>query len=237
MPDDLGENDFNRTLPEYQGLLEAEQSRDEPSALKQMLELGATIALFWWLTKEARYIRIAGDLVESISVDSILAQRTQESMRRLTRNNDLLLNETINEAEWYKRSEQEILNLHTQAFRLANGGKLNQMERDRLQELLRFQRYRLRQFRSELNQLSPAQIRSRLRMYATSARATFEMGRQSAALRAGFTQGWRRLSPVHEHCASCPRHQTMGWVGIDQIVPPGMMCECGPNCKCTVEYR
>jgi len=85
--------------------------------------------------------------------------------------------------------------------------------------------------------LSEAQLKNRLRMYANSGDLTQKHVEASSKKEEGMTEGLRLLSPTDSHCQECVDLSGLGWVSLSALVIPGDQCSCRSNCKCAIEYR
>lgn len=85
-------------------------------------------------------------------------------------------------------------------------------------------------------ELSEAQIKQRTKQYANTIIIAYNQA-EKASKKVEEWEGMRVTSPTAKHCRQCPNYRTFGWVGIDEIVPVGVACDCGGNCECFVAYR
>ena len=55
------------------------------------------------------------------------------------------------------------------------------------------------------------------------------------------TLGYREMRRVSRHdkktCQDCRNWDSMGWVPIGFLPPPGQRCRCHDNCRCYIDYR
>lgn len=85
--------------------------------------------------------------------------------------------------------------------------------------------------------VSLPQALNRVAGYVGEARRNFFVTQREAMQATGRAfEERRRLNPA-EHCRSCVRWASMSWRPMGELPPPGSESECGPRCKCTVEYR
>jgi len=85
--------------------------------------------------------------------------------------------------------------------------------------------------------LSEAQIRARARSYAIGITRYFSIGEVMSRQYAGVVVAMRGLDPLAKHCVRCPFHSTNGkFVPIQEIVPIGVDCPCGGNCRCPITF-
>lgn len=95
-------------------------------------------------------------------------------------------------------------------------------------------------FIKELDQLSEAQIASRVKMYINSAREGFEKGKAEAAKQSGeFTEERWVVDTSKENCTDCLALAAQGWVKIGTLgqVPGDGGTQCLTHCGCKIEYR
>lgn len=98
-------------------------------------------------------------------------------------------------------------------------------------------RFGLKHLAAEIKagEVSAAQLRQRLALYAESGKVTYwEMAKRSAA-DGGQGYGLRRLGDA-QHCPSCVRYAAEPPRPIAELVTPGTRCECRSRCKCSIEF-
>lgn len=223
---------------EYGGIIEA-QDADDQSLSKG---IAAAVLLGAWLFSRKRneYLKPANaegqrDRVSEDTVADILDTRIAAARKRFDRLSTDYERGAIGVDEWWDQVLPEVLSIHSEAYVLGKGGlgQLTRDDRDRLEKLLRFHRFKLSEFHQDLmtRGLSDLAIRNRLRMYAQSARSSFEAGQDAAAKVAGYkTEQW--FLGNAEHCPDCVALADMGRVKIGTLPPIGSN-QCVWNCKCT----
>jgi hypothetical protein len=84
-------------------------------------------------------------------------------------------------------------------------------------------------------------IINRAGLYAAAGNTVFETVSRASHMEATDEQGRPKfllernvLSPA-DHCGECPSLTEAGWLPIGSMPVPGLR-ECGPNCKCFMEY-
>lgn len=82
---------------------------------------------------------------------------------------------------------------------------------------------------------SDRQIVARARLYAETARLTFEHVRDRDAMVAGLDQE-RNVMGGAEHCAECPSLSALGWVPAGTLPPVGAR-SCRMRCRCSIARR
>lgn len=87
------------------------------------------------------------------------------------------------------------------------------------------------------DKISQAQLENRLRMYGNSGKISESISELNLKVEQGY-QSKRRNLGIAEHCPSCIRYASFGWVGIDSpdLPPIATDCECLTNCKCSFSY-
>jgi hypothetical protein len=99
-------------------------------------------------------------------------------------------------------------------------------------------------------EVSAAQLLNRSTMYADALYSTHENAVLQRERRAGVIEARRILDPEANHCLpdpkrnmrSCPElaedaeGNQLDWAPIETVVPIGET-PCGPNCRCSIEYR
>lgn len=142
--------------------------------------------------------------------------------------------------QWQDAIKAEIKQEWLVAMMAGRGGKdqMTQADYGRLGGRLSYEYRKLADFAIEIKSgnLSEAQIRARIALYADGARTGFWDGLQAAQTAAGKTEE-RRILGEAEHCQSCMAYAAMGWQPLGSLPSPGTQCECLHNCKCTKEYK
>ena len=95
-------------------------------------------------------------------------------------------------------------------------------------------------FIKEADQLSEAQIASRVQMYINSAREGFEKGKAEAIKQSGeFTEERWVMDTSKENCSGCQALAAKGWVKIGELgtFPGSGDTPCLTKCGCKIEYR
>ncbi|MBD1996000.1 hypothetical protein H6G00_05135 [Leptolyngbya sp. FACHB-541] len=165
--------------------------------------------------------------------------RTRASLQGHTR---LMAAQKITLAEWEVRMAQSLKDSHIRLAALGSGGvqNLNAKKYGAVGYQLRKQYEYLDGFARDLKagKLTPGQALTRAGMYADSAVVSFHRAEQITKQEEKFQEAKRSLHPAARHCSSCLAYSTKGkWLPIDQVVMPGVNCECGQHCRCSVQYR
>lgn len=155
--------------------------------------------------------------------------------------NRLLIGETSFE-NWQRETARIVKDGHVAMMRYGRGGKDKTYAihyLDVANELRKVQYPHLRDFASDIRagKMTEKQIRARMRMYAYSPKVSFERGRHWVERTIGKKEGLRMLGSCAKHCQSCINYARLGWVPIADLILPGVACECGPYCCCSIKYR
>lgn len=161
--------------------------------------------------------------------------------RELQQITDSLLVGSLNLGDWQRRFAQLLKELHLGQYILGRGGAANVYPADFLtvaRSLKAEYRY-LDAFARDisLGKLSEAQLRARARLYLNKSTTSYWEGHAKAQERASHPLEMRRLLAPVEHCPDCVAYAAAGWVPVGNLPMPGINCQCGANCRCTVEYR
>ena len=86
--------------------------------------------------------------------------------------------------------------------------------------------------------LTKEQAIARAGSYGGSSRVAFHQAEKVARTREKGWEAKRDLDPQSRHCGSCLLHSTNGeWIPAEDIVMPGVRCECFHFCRCRVSFR
>lgn len=84
-------------------------------------------------------------------------------------------------------------------------------------------------------EISEAEMRRRLDMYANHLQTPYWEGNRGAAAEMGRSRERRRLG-IAEHCGDCVRYESLGWQPLGTLPAPGEGSQCLSNCKCRLEF-
>lgn len=84
--------------------------------------------------------------------------------------------------------------------------------------------------------LTPEQAIRRAGSYAKSAKTSFFQAEFTSRGKYGFYVK-RLLDAQSHHCASCISYQQLQWTLVQNVIPPGVDCECGGRCRCRLLYQ
>lgn len=179
--------------------------------------------------------------------DRALYKAVREEVSRIEakieKTTEQMLGGRITFIQWQGDVKDHVKAGHVNLARLGRGGKENTFAihyLDVANELRRNQYPRLRGFAQDIadGKLTEGQIRRRAKLYGLSTKGSFEQARLSTKTSGDKVMlGRRLLGACAPHCPSCLRYAGFGWIGLDQIIPPGQQCECGGNCCCSVEIK
>ncbi|NEP61457.1 MAG: hypothetical protein F6K31_31650 [Symploca sp. SIO2G7] len=184
--------------------------------------------------RNGRFVSRATVLKE---VDKEVA-RTEVRLQAITRK---LIAKKVDLPTWEEEFAIALKEAHIRSALFAAGGKDEMFPRayGHLGANLRTQyRSHLDKFAHSLanGDMTAKQALNRSKLYGQSVRQTFFDVERVTREKEGFTLGKRSLDPQAQHCPSCLRYVTDGWVGISDIVAPGTACECRGRCRCRVVY-
>lgn len=170
------------------------------------------------------------------AVDTVIDAETVK-IRDLSQS---LVDGKINLVEWQIGMEGILKPLHVAMALSANGGIKNSSPADigYIGSLLKEQYKFLRDFTKQIKngqQKLDGTLVARSALYTQAARSTHEKVRQRAAKNGGV-QEERSILGVADHCTLCVQEAKKGWSPIGSLLPIGQRT-CGPNCRCTFQYR
>lgn len=84
---------------------------------------------------------------------------------------------------------------------------------------------------------SEAKIRQRARLYAEAGYSMAEAGHRISKELAGYTEERRNAVMDQGTCDECARLAGLGWRPVGSLPLPGEGTPCGPNCRCSMEYK
>lgn len=171
-----------------------------------------------------------------------LTQRSiANASRELLEITTSLANGVIQLQDWQRRFAQLLKELHLAQYLLGRGGAANVYPADFLvvARILKEEYRFLDAFARDiaLGRLSVAQAQARARLYLNKTTTSYWQGDAKAQERASHPQEMRRLLAPVEHCPDCVAYAAAGWVPVGTLPMPCVNCQCGANCRCTVEYR
>lgn len=184
-----------------------------------------------------------GRFVGRTAVMGLVDQEVERTKVRLQAHTRLLTQRRIDLPEWERRMAQTLKETHLRMGAFGSGGKQNLDARKfgAIGYQLRTQYAYLDEFAKDLKagKLTAAQALRRTGLYANSIKVTFHKIEKMQKLEVeGFREAKRSLDPQAQHCQSCLQYSTRDrWRPADQVVEPGVNCECGQFCRCSIQYR
>lgn len=185
---------------------------------------------------------------KSVSVTQIrkyLARIETRQARKLARLTEQLEKDEITIGEWKRQFDRSITTSHVLAGALALGGIAvavrNAAIQEQIAEQLAFADVFAENIRSG-KAGSLAKRKSRARSYVRAVHGTFVNIELEARRLMGVQTECRNRLRVAEHCNTgkqrigCVELTRKGWMPLDEMVPIGGR-QCGPWCKCWIEYR
>lgn len=140
---------------------------------------------------------------------------------------------------WQEATAKTIKSLHLNQAILGRGGVDRMTSGDylRVGRELRSQYGYLRQFAIDLTtgKMTRAQFEARLDLYANASNVSAAASQQQNSIEGGARFMRRRLHAA-ESCPDCIEYAARGVVPIGSLPLPKQNCQCGANCRCTVEY-
>lgn len=192
--------------------------------------------------KAGRYVRADGKFVGREVIRNLVDQEQQQLAVRLKAHTRLMAQGQIPLAEWQLRMAGSLKDAHLRSMTLGSGGKdsLTNRHYGATGYQLRQQFAYLDGFAKALadGKLTAKQAIARAALYADSITVTFGRAEQISREESGFDEALRSLDSQAQHCGSCVGHSTNGqWKPIEEVITPGVNCECGGHCRCSVIYR
>jgi hypothetical protein len=150
----------------------------------------------------------------------------------------------LSPTEWHNSMREEIKREYIRQYILGRGGRdrMTQADWGSVGGMLADQYRYLSGFRDDLENLSPAQIAARSRMYINSAREGFERAHERVAGAWGADEISWNLTSGAAHCTGCEGYASIGWAKIEDDpfsgdYPGSGGTPCISNCQCFLSYR
>ena len=198
---------------------------------------------YGWEPRAGRYRDLqTGRWVSAREVREAMAERIRVGVERVDALCDALEARRITIAEWQAGVADEIRLIRTQVAALGKGGWERMMQADwgRVGAQCKRQYQYLQRFAQAIAdaKLSPAQIKARARLYMNAAREAYFKARRAVEKKLGRREV-RWVLTAAEHCPDCEALAAKGWMPIGDLAqyPGDGQTQCGPNCKCYLEYR
>ena len=190
--------------------------------------------------KVGRYRNEKGQFLSKKAVGAIVDGRISKLEQQLKSFTDKLINGSITLGQWQGSVREAIKIAHIQVATIGYGGKteMGSSEYGRIGQRLRSEYTYLQGFVRDLidGRISAPMAMARIGLYAHSVRGSYWQGTEMKEQQRGFSMMRRVLDDQAVHCQDCLRYAARGMVSIGSVPMPGVRCECGARCRCSVEY-
>ena len=190
--------------------------------------------------KVGRYRNEKGQFLSKKAVGAIVDGRISKLEQQLKSFTDKLINGSITLDQWQGSVREAIKIAHIQVATIGYGGKteMGSSEYGRIGQRLRSEYTYLQGFVRDLidGRISAPMAMARIGLYAQSVRGSYWQGTEMKEQQRGFSMMRRVLDDQAVHCQDCLRYAARGMVSIGSLPMPGVRCECGARCKCSVIY-
>lgn len=148
----------------------------------------------------------------------------------------------ISVGEFQSRMAEDLKLSYLRSAALGSGGRQGLTNRHfgKVGQELKDQYAFLRNFGEAIaaGELSEKQILARAKSYGISTRTAFFEAEKITRQANGFNQAKRTRDPQAQSCPDCIRYSTNGqWFPINQVVAPGVNCQCRSRCRCQIVFR
>ena len=193
-------------------------------------------------SKEARRYRNVTDgrFVSERTVRSVLDTVLDKSSERMAALSAQLRGGELSIASWQKSMQAEIKSAHLSSLSAARGGwnQLTPADFGRAGAAIKKQYAYLQKFAEQIytgEQGRTKGLEARAKLYAQSARNTYEEERRLLHKEEGFTEE-KRVKAAGDSCVGCIEEAGKGWSPIGTLAGIGTV-QCKSNCRCHMEYR
>ena len=190
--------------------------------------------------KVGRYRNEKGQFLSKKAVGAIVDGRISKLEQQLKSFTEKLVNSSITLEQWQGSVREAIKIAHIQVATIGYGGKaeMGRSEYGRIGQRLRSEYTYLQGFARDLidGRISAPMAMARIGLYAQSARGSYWQGTEMKEQQRGFSMMRRVLDDQAVHCQDCIGYAARGMVPIGSLPMPGVRCECGARCKCSVVY-
>lgn len=182
----------------------------------------------------------SGRFVKYAQVLEVVTSEVNRLEVRLKGHARLLASGKIDIAEFQIRMAQSLKESHLRNAAFGAGGvqQLTPSHYGKVGAQLKKQYKYLHGFGQDLaeGKLTKEGAIKRAGSYAKSARTSFFEAEFTSRGKVGF-YAKRLLDAQARHCQSCIGYQRLTWTPIQNVIPPGVDCECGGNCRCRLVFR
>jgi len=190
--------------------------------------------------KVGRYRNEKGQFLSKKAVGAIVDGRISKLEQQLKSFTEKLVNGSIALDQWQGSVREAIKIAHIQVATIGYGGKaeMGRSEYGRIGQRLRSEYTYLQGFVRDLidGRISAPMAMARIGLYAQSVRGSYWQGTEMKEQQRGFSMMRRVLDNQAVHCQDCIGYAARGIVSIGSLPMPGVRCECGARCKCSVVY-
>jgi hypothetical protein len=190
--------------------------------------------------KVGRYRNEKGQFLSKKAVGAIVDGRISKLEQQLKSFTDKLISGSITLDQWQGSVREAIKIAHIQVATIGYGGKaeMGSSEYGRIGQRLRSEYTYLQGFVRDLidGRISAPMAIARIGLYAQSVRGSYWQGTEMKEQQRGFSMMRRILDDQAVHCRDCIGYAARGMVSIGSLPMPGVRCECGARCKCSVIY-
>ena len=190
--------------------------------------------------KVGRYRNEKGQFLSKKAVGAIVDGRISKLEQQLKSFTEKLVNSSITLEQWQGSVREAIKIAHIQVATIGYGGKaeMGRSEYGRIGQRLRSEYTYLQGFARDLidGRISAPMAMARIGLYAQSVRGSYWQGTEMKEQQRGFSMMRRVLDNQAVHCQDCIGYSARGIVSIGSLPMPGVRCECGARCKCSVVY-
>lgn len=185
-----------------------------------------------------------GRFVSRDNVNSLMEETVNGSEERMNKLGSAYQSGDIAPSVYVEAMKQELKQTHLQQAALAKGGfdKLDQSDYGRTGQALQQLYPKIVGTAEDIanGEVSEAQLEQRNTAYAGSARTQFHRTETANLPTAENDEVWienRTLDPQAEHCADCVGYAEQGWEMAGVLPAPGVACQCGGNCRCSIDRK
>lgn len=187
-----------------------------------------------------RYRDAKGRFLSKEAVGKIVDGRIGKLETQLKQFTRMLGDGSITLDQWQGSVRQSLKAAHIQAATIGYGGRsgMGSAEYGRIGQRLRGEYAYLQGFVRDLidGRISAPMAVARIGLYAQSVRGSYWQGTEMKEQQRGFSLMRRILDDQAVHCQDCLVYAARGIVPIGSVPMPGVRCECGARCKCSVRY-
>ena len=190
--------------------------------------------------RSGRYRDAKGRFLSKEAVGKIVDGRIGKLETQLKQFTRMLGDGSITLDQWQGSVRESLKAAHIQAATIGYGGRsgMGSAEYGRIGQRLRGEYAYLQGFVRDLidGRISAPMAVARIGLYAQSVRGSYWQGTEMKEQQRGFSLMRRILDEQAVHCQDCLRYAARGIVPIGSVPMPGIRCECGARCKCSVRY-